>query len=520
MRQSDRRAIRSRLVCVLLLLLFGAGISSANEEIRELSPDDLTDSVRTLNPAIHYGGLMISQGETITGPVLIIAGALDIQDGGTLSGDVWIVDGRLVITGGGQIDGGVMLVNSRAYRSRESVITGDIQRYRCSCSLDVERYEENKAVVFVEKKDPRALTIKPTFGMGDGNRVDFDLWWVGLERKNERVKKPYTRFEARLLIPWKNNNRGLLGFDIDVAVPVHGHQADLLLRGFKKTTTNDNWQLSLAENGWITWLAANDYPDYYERQGGTIGLAWRPWRFWEFTGLASFQRDVSLITRETESIIYPDRRFRNNPPIDQGERLAVTGNAVYDTRYDDYRPSNAWRGELWLEKGIADGPGEFSYTAFTVDLRRYNEIEPWLHWDFRGRLFSSFDEIPAQVTQSLNGYGGVRGLDDIPFSVRRGDRLALLSSEVRLALPELPVFNWIFNRWDLVAFGDLGLLARADNPQAPLGFLTTEFDKWGKTAGIGICGESFIPYIGVYVAQDLDREWKRPRVIVRAMRSF
>ncbi len=521
MKQTDRSILNIHIGCVLLfLLMLAVGTAPANAKPRKLSAEDLTRIIQEVDPSVYYGGLLVSTGETITGPVLIIAGALDLQDSGVVSGEVWIVDGQLVITGAGRVDGDVHLVNSRPYRSRESVVTGEITRYRCSCAFDPEQFEQNDTVLFVKVKDPLALKIRPTFGMGDGNRVDYDLWWVGFDRKNDKLKKPYTRIDAKLLIPWKNNNRGLLGFDLDIAMPVRGHEADLLIRGFKKTTTNDDWQLSLSENGWITWLAANDYPDYYERQGGALGLAWRPWRHWEFTGLTSFQRDVSLITRHTESILYPNRPFRDNPPIDQGERLAATGTAVYDTRYDEYFPANACRGELWLEKGIADGPGDFSYLAFMLDLRRCNELKRWLHWDFRGRLFSSFDQIPEQVTQSLNGYGGVRGLDDIPFSVRRGDRLALLSSEVRLALPELPVFKWIFGRWELVTFGDLGLLDRADNPEAPLGFLNTEFDTWGKSVGIGIAGETFIPYLGVYIAQDLDRDRKRPRVIVRAMRSF
>jgi hypothetical protein len=37
---------------------------------------------------------------------------------------------------------------------------------------------------------------------------------------------------------------------------------------------------------------------------------------------------------------------------------------------------------------------------------------------------------------------------------------------------------------------------------------------------LGISGESFMPYLGLYVAQDLDRDRFEPRVILRFERSF
>jgi hypothetical protein len=92
--------------------------------------------------------------------------------------------------------------------------------------------------------------------------------------------------------------------------------------------------------------------------------------------------------------------------------------------------------------------------------------------------------------------------------------------ELRKRLPTLPIFRWLFTSWDAVAFSDIGLLARAANPKSPFGFLDTPFNDWKKSAGIGISGESFLPYVGIYIAQDLDRARRNPRVIVRLTRSF
>jgi len=445
--------------------------------------------------------------------VVVIAGALDIQDSGVLAGDAWIVNGRLILNGAARVLGRVNLVNSGKYLSRQAEVSAGVHYYTCECRLDDEQFEQEGKLVFKKHEDPRAIKTKFAYSLGY-------IIEAGLERKNPRHKKPHIRGHVFLHVPLRINTRGFLGFDIDFAVPLKGDQADLLVRGYKKVFTTDDWQLSRSENDWIMFLAGNDYATYHERWGGGLGLQIRPRQHLCLETVVSFQRDVSVETEPQSSPFYPHRRLRDNPPIDEGERLAVTGSFTFDPREDAAKPGNAWFFNGWVEKGIADGPGDFSYTAFSVDLRRYTRLPLGWRWDIRAKIFSSFDPVPRQVTQSLNGYGGIRGLDDDPFAVRRGDRLALFSGELRAGLPELPVFRWLFTRWDLVFFSDIGLLTQAANEKAPLGFLDASFDSWKKTAGLGISGESFLPYVGIYVAQDLDRGRRDPRIIVRMIRSF
>ena len=237
--------------------------------------------------------------------------------------------------------------------------------------------------------------------------------------------------------------------------------------------------------------------------------------------MVTWQKDLSMETNPSLSIWQSSSKNRENPPIDDGERIAAALTLELDTRDDEKAwPKDAWFAQVWAEKGIADGRGEFSYTAFHAFVRWYNKLPFNLQWDMRGRLFSTLDQIPAQLSQSLNGFAGVRGLDDQPFDVIRGDRLALFSSEWRYWLPEVPVVRWIFTRWNALVFTDIGLLARASNPTAPLEFLETPFSEWRKTAGVGISGETRFPYLGIYVAKDLDGRRKNMRLIIRINRSF
>jgi len=513
-------ALQAFLLLSIILLFATPTAAETSDKPTRLSPKKLSQLLDRPAQEVFYGGVMIAAGEVLAGPIVVIEGVLDIQDGGVLDGDAWVINGRLILTGSARINGRVDLVNSNDYLSRQAEVTGNILYYTCECKLDDEKFEQESKLVFVKDEDPRAIKTKRSVGFGQANRVNYNVVEVGLKRQNPRHKKPHVRGHALLYFPFRNNTRGYLGFDIDFAVPLKGHQADLLIRGFKKTCTNDYWQISETENSWILDLAGSDYPDYYERQGGELGLRMGLHRQMNLEGTVLFQREISLEQKSSPSMFRPHRELRGNPPIDEGDRLAVAATFTFDTRADSNYPGNAWQFIGRLEKGIADGPGDFSYTAFTADLRRYTVLPLGLRLAQRARVFSAYDGIPRQVTQSLNGYGGLRGLGDVPFNILRGDRLALVSAELRAGLPELPIFRWLFSRWDFLVFSDIGLLAQAGNVKAPFRFLDTPFNNWKKTAGFGICGESFLPYVGIYIAQDLDRNRRDPRVIVRMRRSF
>jgi outer membrane protein assembly factor BamA len=195
-----------------------------------------------------------------------------------------------------------------------------------------------------------------------------------------------------------------------------------------------------------------------------------------------------------------------------------------DSREDEDYPENAWLLGLAIEPGRinpdATGQQDYNYAAFTVEANRYTRLPYGLQWDIGTRLSSSFDRIPTQLYQTLNGYGGIRGTDDAPFDVVRGDRMVRLSTEFRMDLPDVPIIKWIYSRWDLVVFGDAGYLTQADNPTSVLGFLGTSFSQWKKSVGFGVSGESLLPYLGFYVAREIDGDRDRPRFIVRLERSF
>jgi hypothetical protein len=462
----------------------------------------------------------VASGLVIESSLVVVEGGLDVAAGSVLKGEVWVVNGDLILAGDARIEGPVYLVDGVLFQSRDAVITGEIKRYHCACKLDADEFQKTAQPIFRKIVDRNALGTKLVAGAGTANRVDYESVFLGMKRGNPDNPRPHWRGHAHLIVPFRDNTRGLLGFDLDLLIPLRGRAAGLQLQGFKKTVSNDVWQYPAAENGYALLLTHTDFLDYYERSGGRIGVILDPGHSVTISGAAYLDHSQSLLTRSVSSLANNDRPLRSNPAIDRGEILGVELAATYDTRDNPGRPSSAWFFEASVDAGFKTGPGDFRFTTLTLDLRRYNRLWRRVNLDLRGRIFTGWNDLPGQRLQSLNGYGGVRGMHDIPFPDSRGDRLALFSTELRIPLPPLPVVKILYTRWDLLLFADIGLLRLDGGASGPFRFLNSPKEAWGKSIGIGVSGEAFLPYLGFYVAQDLTRGNKRPRFIVRAEQSF
>jgi hypothetical protein len=506
---------------LLSIPVYGApGPDDLEREREKIKPKELTEMVDLPSRTVHYGGLMIAAGETVPGPVIVIKGSLDIQDGGILEGDAWVINGDMILTGTAAIEGRAILVNGSDYLSRNAVVGEGIVYYLCECRLDDKKYEDSEEVEFVKQENPRVVRTKFAFRPGRPTRVDYEIIRLGFARENDKARKPYTKAFGFLQVPiWKDSG-GFLGFDAGISFPLSGDDLRLEVNGFKRTESNDTWQIGRLENGFIVMMTADDYLDYWERRGGELGLKWKVSEYTTLGGFVSMQEDVSLEAMKIPSLLRSTGRYRENPAIDDGERLAADLRVCYDGREDESWRRSAWRFDLWFEKGFRTGAADFSYEAFDIDIARYQYVGRRSEIGLRGKVFSTFSPIPGQIRRTLTGYAGVRGARDIPFPVEKGDRLALFSIEARTRLPDVWGFRWLFSYWDLLVFSDIGLLADAKNKESPFGFFDTPFEEWVKTVGAGFSGQSFLPYVGFYIAADLDRDKFEPRAILRFEQSF
>jgi len=509
--------------CALVLAIFvfsSAFAQPSNKDLEKLSYKDLNHQLNQLNPEVYYGGLMIAGGQERTGTFAVIDGTLDIQDRGTLDGDVWVIGGRLIMTGNARISGQVVLVDSEVFLSRTAVIEGGTRSYRCECRIKADEWEESGNLEFEKYEDPMAIHIRPLIRVGTPTRVQYNVLRLGIQRHNRRRPDPYVSGFAAVDVSLWSSTHGHFGFETRVKVPLRGHTAGLVLGVYKKVFSNDYWQVSSVENASILVITGWEFADYFESRGAEIGLEFKLSDYLNLSLINTWRKDYSLETGTAPSLFNSNQRLPDNPAIDDGDRVTLAAALEYDSREEPESPGSAWYASIWGEKGFADGPGDFSYEAFQLDLRKYSQLPYDLQLDVSGKLFSTFDPAPRQVYQSLGGYGGVRGLSDDPFAVSRGDRMVQISGELRRPLPDIRYFRSVFTSWNWLVFYDTGLLVEAENPTDPLGFLETPYLDWGKSVGIGFTGESVLPYIGVYVAKDLDNNYKGLRAILRIKRSF
>jgi outer membrane protein assembly factor BamA len=419
----------------------------------------------------------------------------------------------------------VSLVNSEIFSSHSAVFGAGARYFSCECRLDDERYETAGELAFVKEEDPLAIKTKPAFAVGKPTRVRYNMLRLGLRRGNALRSDPHTKWQAMVEFPlYLDTQHGYLQFDFGARVRLAANRLDLRLDGYKTLHTEDTWQVSRTENALLLVLSSNEYANYYEKRGAEIGLEWTLSAVVAVTASVLFQKDVSMRKSTVLTIFGDESSLPENPPVDQGTRGAFRLGLSLDSREDADYPRNAWYVALQVETGRLSpdpaGTGDVNYAAFTIETNRYTLLPFALQWDIGARLSSSFEQIPTQLYQTLNGYGGIRGTDDAPFPVLRGDRMIRVSTELRTELPELPVVRWLYSRWDLLVFGDAGYLTVAKRPTSPFGFLDAPFDDWMKSVGVGISGESFWPYLGFYVARQIDGKMNRPRFIVRLERSF
>lgn len=512
--------------CLIIILSFPAAVPSSHagdipsEEIFEITAEELSSKLNAASGESYYGGKMIGGGGVVRGTIVIMNGALDIQDGGVLIGEAWIVNGKLILTGSARITGRVFLVNSDEYISRRASVDSGLVRYSCGCALDYERFEKDSSLVFLKVEDPSAVSTDFSFRVGTPCRVDYDIIDVGLKRGNPENKIPHTEYKAYLSIPLWKKSGGFFGFDAELSHPLIADRIDLISRLYKRTETNDDWQLSRLENGACVILSGDDFADYYESTGGEAGIRIKAFESAVVDMTVSLQKDKSMEARSVPSLFLEREKYRDNPPIDEGKRMAAGINIKIDTRDEIGWTYGGWKLNALLEKGISDGPGEFSYSFFDIELCRYSEISGGVMLDMRGKLFSTFTQIPAQLTRSLNGYSGIRGLSDSPFESRRGNRLALFSAELRKRVPDIPFIDKVITDASALLFSDIGILSDEDGDGPVLKFMDGKRGGWKKTAGIGLSGKSFFPYFGLYIAEDLDSDSFTPRYIIRFERSF
>lgn len=278
---------------------------------------------------------------------------------------------------------------------------------------------------------------------------------------------------------------------------------------FHRSTTFDDWKVSVRENDVATFVFASDLLDWWREKGYAV----------EIDAETSGGRLGGTLTfLDASQRAQPDRSpfallgadYRDNPPATEGDLHSLSATLRIDTRdvQSPLLPSPGWwlRADTELAGGVLGG--ELSFRRAAIDLRRFTRFGDDAWWDTRVVWMGPLDgdSLPVQRHVMFGGPGSLRGFRGGSFVDSQG---AQASTAIRLPLPVGRRIALLFLSWHWVAFADAGALG--------------DYEEWHADVGTGISGINVLSYVELLLAQritDLDEDGSGPHFVVRFRRDL
>jgi outer membrane protein insertion porin family len=210
----------------------------------------------------------------------------------------------------------------------------------------------------------------------------------------------------------------------------------------KITDTNDREIISDGENFIAEAILGEAFRDYYQRDGFEVSLSQEipfdtklgvKYRDDIYDSLSK-TNDWSLLNRfydnENDRSI---KHKRDNPDILEGRMKSVIGEAVFDTRNSKKSVANGWYNRLSIEYAGENLGGDYDFTIYQADIRRYNRLSENQLLLFRVKVATADRELPRQHPKKLylGGVGTLRGYSYKEFA---GDKMLLMNAEYWLTV--------------------------------------------------------------------------------------
>lgn len=256
------------------------------------------------------------------------------------------------------------------------------------------------------------------------------------------------------------------------------------VRNYDLTFTEDEWLMPTYENSAAAFFFREDFRDYYRRTGTSFHLSNMLYEQLSLE-VAYFLDDHESLKRKTNwSVFGGDKKFRENPPVDdRGALRSMEVRIGYDTRDDLMEPSSGFFIEASLEKAGDALGGKYDFRRFLLDFRRYLRLSAFENIDLRLRLGTGSGDLPVQRAFDLGGIGSLRGYKFKEF--KDCDRMLLGNIEYRIQFSRLAPD--IMEDYQIVPFYDFGLVwSSNDKSSLSAGFDQLKWDGVKSSVGIGL----------------------------------
>ncbi|MBD3219575.1 MAG: BamA/TamA family outer membrane protein [candidate division Zixibacteria bacterium] len=371
-----------------------------------------------------FDDLIIDSDRFVRGDVFNFGSDVDLY--GEVSDNLICFFGDIVMHTNSLVRGDVIAVCGRVYRHEDSQVYGEI--------FSQEGWEEGGRKLGLEAHYGREVSLRPAL---DYNRVDGLYLETFLEYEDATGVFPSFEvgvgyaFEAERLRYRLEASQRIFDY---YAIEPHG-------RIYRETATEDDWIVPEFENAIFALVVNEDFRDYYEKEGGEIGLKiyLGPYNSLDFS--YSYDDIKWMDAHPKLWSLFGSKEFRGNWSSLPGDYLQENMSDFdsklslfkftykFDMLDNIYRPRAGWYAGLQFEKGGGDLKGDLTYSRWILSGIRYQPINRYLSLKMRVMYGGSSDRVPLFKKFYLGGIRTLRGYDIKEFY---GDQMFLANIEYQI----------------------------------------------------------------------------------------
>ncbi|MEK6649509.1 MAG: hypothetical protein AABY75_00900, partial [Bacteroidota bacterium] len=355
----------------------------------------------------HTGNTSVESDERVDGDMVVKGGNLTIY--GAVDGDVLVIGGNLYVRDGGRVTGNARVINGTIEKSGDGRIDGYEDRSNGTASYRTDRSRFRHLGTSFDAPwlnqfgnfDNAVVRYNRVEGLFLGMGSEKKFYWDG-RRSWAAFGSVGWGFKSHT---WRYN----LGLARQFPLVSDGGQLfELGVEGYSLTDSKDQWIISTNENSAAAFFIHEDFLDYFSRRGVTGHVAWLTQGNLVRTEMRigySVDRYDSLVQRTDWALFGGEKRFRPNPPVDEGQMRSVTGSIGLTTLEKTSHGPEGWTLTAAGEFGERMTGSDFSFNRYVVDLRRYQPLGQYDNINLRVRVGSAEGILPPQKLFELGGLG-------------------------------------------------------------------------------------------------------------------
>ncbi len=443
----------------------------------------------------HDKNIIIEENDFIRGFIFSVNGNIEIY--GETNEDVISLFGNIFIGPKGVVRGNVITLNTQIDITDDASIYGEIYSGKKQRSLG-KHY-------FYRDNDDFSLTTNFNY-----NKVDGFSFLVGVKYNDTDSLLPTLWAKTGYAFA-SERSRFFIGLEQTL------YRASPLSIGgeiYRRLASNDDWLLHDNENLVFALMAAEDFKDYYEAEGGTAFIKFKPieqvsiearYRFEKTNWLNSHPKLWAIFGSSKDF----DANFGTAPETYRSNSITeidTTNNGTLTLRlnFDNtdkekpYKYSGFYFNSVY-EKSHPDLNSDFHYTRHQTTLTRFQRLNKRILVKLSGTYGASDGYLPMYKKFYLGGLGTLRGYSHKEFI---GNKFWMTNIEY--------LFNFPRSDFGLSLFWDAGQITQNEN--------FSDDDEVKHNIGVGLL---FDYDFRVNIATRLDgAENNKVKTYVRFSRSF